>query len=176
MDTMTMETLLLFSTLLLLPFNKHGGAKLAVHIRFCCLKPENAETTFKVDGRRFNMSTKTLKLYRDTTYRIGVTSSPPMEFEEAEINGENLISHLEPDGGIEADWSTAGFSKTKSRSRCNIRLMLRGVFGSVTQDLQCKFYDISDPHAQWGDKFRQMVLVCSTYDDCMINVVEVELK
>ncbi|KRZ56136.1 Zinc finger protein [Trichinella nativa] len=174
MDTMTMETLLLSSTLLLLPFNKHGGAKLAVmkppsrfevHIRFCCLKPENAETTFKVDGRRFNMSTKTLKLYRDTTYRIGVTSSPPMEFEEAEINGENLISHLEPDGGIEADWSTAGFSKTKSRSRCNIRLMLRGVFGSVTQDLQCKFYDISDPHAQWGDKFRQMVLVCSTYDD-----------
>ncbi|XP_003380278.1 hypothetical protein Tsp_05997 [Trichinella spiralis] len=78
---------------------------------------------------------------------------------EAEINGENLISHLEPDGGIEADWSTAGFSKTKSRSRCNIRLMLRGVFGSVTQDLQCKFYDISDPHAQWGDKFRQMVLL-----------------
>ncbi|KRY18765.1 Zinc finger protein, partial [Trichinella patagoniensis] len=151
-------------------------SRFEVHIRFCCLKPENAETTFKVDGRRFNMSTKTLKLYRDTTYRIGVTSSPPMEFEEAEINGENLISHLEPDGGIEADWSTAGFSKTKSRSRCNIRLMLRGVFGSVTQDLQCKFYDISDPHAQWGDKFRQMVLVCSTYDDCMINVVEVELK
>ncbi|KRZ14620.1 Zinc finger protein [Trichinella zimbabwensis] len=151
-------------------------SRFEVHIRFCCLKPENAETTFKVDGRRFNMSTKTLKLYRDTTYRIGVTSSPPMEFEEAEINGENLISHLEPDGGIEADWSTAGFSKTKSRSRCTIRLMLRGVFGSVTQDLQCKFYDISDPHAQWGDKFRQMVLVCSTYDDCMINVVEVELK
>ncbi|KRZ92039.1 hypothetical protein T08_9223 [Trichinella sp. T8] len=113
MDTMTMETLLLSSTLLLLPFNKHGGAKLAgwlvndlpSHIlsfffsafsassgfmkkkkkknNETTVQPENAETTFKVDGRRFNMSTKTLKLYRDTTYRIGVTSSPPMEFDSS---------------------------------------------------------------------------------------------
>ncbi|KFD53838.1 hypothetical protein D918_07752 [Trichuris suis] len=150
--------------------------KFEIALRFRCLKPAIETVTFKVDGGRFPTSSRTMKLYRDTCYDISITSTPGFRIEDFEVNGESMICEPNPDGSLLIRWSTAGFGKTKSRKRNAIRLTFRGAFGELNHNLQCKFYDSTDSHALWGDKFVSMKLECSTGEAGFASVVQEELK
>ncbi|CDW60356.1 O phosphoseryl tRNA(Sec) selenium transferase [Trichuris trichiura] len=134
-----------------------------------------------------------LNVLSDAYWKFRAKYGRPVQ--DFEVNEESMMCEPNPDGSLLIHWSTSGFGKTKSRKRNAIRLTFRvrmsectsdkvryriqtfqGAFGELNHNLQCKFYDPADSHAQWGDKFVCMKLECSSGEAGIPSVVQEELK
>uniref|UniRef100_A0A914W6H1 CB1 cannabinoid receptor-interacting protein 1 n=1 Tax=Plectus sambesii TaxID=2011161 RepID=A0A914W6H1_9BILA len=146
------------------------------------LSIKNSETddpiAFKVDGERFQGSTRTLKFCSNAKYKIVMVVKPPTEFYHMHIAGSDLPLHAlnHTSGEYRTEWNTTGIDPTKQTTRQDISLTLQGPCGTLKKTLQSKFYNKDDSHADWGHKLESLVWSCAVDGHGTITVVNEEYK
>ncbi|VDO95121.1 unnamed protein product [Soboliphyme baturini] len=147
-----------------------------VELCFQCISLQRTDMTFKVDGERFATSSRTLKLYSNANYRVVIRTRPAMDIQKVFLGGDtfNLEHSIEQPGTCSFKWDTTGISESKRRNRHTLQLDIQYSAVSVQHGLQCKFYKLNDPHANWGDKVDWIVLKCSHSEENNATVTEEE--
>ncbi|XGW01119.1 hypothetical protein V3C99_013800 [Haemonchus contortus] len=133
---------------------------------------------FKVDGERFEGGSKTLKFATNAKYKIMLSSKPPAEFHHMHLAGCDLQLHTDDpkSGQYSTEWNTTGIDVCKKGARNNIGLILQGPGGILKRQLQSKFYEKDDSHADWGHKLECIQWVCAVDGTGNISVVEELIK
>ncbi|CAJ0929502.1 unnamed protein product, partial [Mesorhabditis belari] len=149
------------------------------HLDISIRNAENGDPiAFKVDGERFDGGTRTLKFASNARYKIQLTARPPHEFLSLHLAGSDLALLAEDpkSGQYVAEWNTTGIDATGKGSRHNINLHLQGPGGLLKKQLQTKFYNRDDSHAEWGHKLEKLIWKCSVDDRGNISVNDEEYK
>nr|CDJ90509.1 Hypothetical protein CBG19572 [Haemonchus contortus] len=79
-------------------------------------------------------------------------------------------------GQYSTEWNTTGIDVCKKGARNNIGLILQGPGGILKRQLQSKFYEKDDSHADWGHKLECIQWVCAVDGTGNISVVEELIK
>ncbi|EPB79236.1 hypothetical protein ANCCEY_01659 [Ancylostoma ceylanicum] len=129
---------------------------------------------YKVDGERFEGGSRTLKFATNTRYKITLTSKPPIEFHHMHLAGSDLQLHTDDpkSGQYSTEWNTTGIDVCKKGARNNIGLTLQGPGGLLKRQLQSKFYQKDDSHADWGTKLEFIQWTCAVDGTGTISVTE----
>ncbi|CAD6196605.1 unnamed protein product [Caenorhabditis auriculariae] len=129
------------------------------------------QVAFKVDGQRFEGAEKTLKFSVDSHYDVRISARPSVDVRALNIAGFDLDLKKESENETLAVWNTSGMEVSKKGTRQNITLVLRTPQGTLTKQLQSKFYPKEDSHADWGHKLTTIEWKCTMEHD-VIHVVE----
>ncbi|CAJ0586300.1 unnamed protein product, partial [Mesorhabditis spiculigera] len=152
-----------------------SGFQLEISIR----NAENGDPiAFKVDGERFDGGTRTLKFASNARYKVHIAAKPSTEFLSLHLAGSDLalVAEDAKGGQYVAEWNTTGIDATQKGSRHNINFHLQCPGGMLKKQVQTKFYNRDDSHADWGHKLEKLIWKCSV-DNCgNVQVNEEEYK
>ncbi|CAD5207520.1 unnamed protein product [Bursaphelenchus okinawaensis] len=134
----------------------------------------NENVVFKQDGQRFGTSQRTLKLFSNAKYKIHIKAKPGGDFHNLHCGGSDLelIPDAPDSGEYTALWNTTGIDPNKKGERQDLLFILSGPAGSLRKQLQTKFYNRGDSHAEWGHKLEQLIWSCAVDATGAISVVD----
>ncbi|KJH42420.1 hypothetical protein DICVIV_11591 [Dictyocaulus viviparus] len=148
-------------------------------LQICISQLEKGDAvSYKVDGERFEGGSKTLKFSTNSRYKITLSSKPPAEFHHMHLAGCDLQLHTDDptSGQYSTEWNTTGIDVCKKGVRNNISLILQGPDGTLKRQLQSKFYEKEDSHAEWGQKLEYIQWTCMADNTGGITVTEEHIK
>ncbi|KAI6189519.1 CB1 cannabinoid receptor-interacting protein 1 [Aphelenchoides bicaudatus] len=138
----------------------------------------NQPVAFKQDGKRFETSERTLKFCSNAKYKILLTSQPAADFHNLHFGGSDLelIGGPPNSGEYSAIWNTTGIDPSKRGARQDLLFVLTGPSGTLRTNIQTKFYENTDSHADYGHKLESLQWRCSVDGSGNISVINEEAK